>query len=120
MIEIFQDTILRESDNGELFLMNHPDKGWASYAIPIKSIEELLENYKVFVGKWTSDEYGPYCKIYKQTGDKTPQEELIDVWKEAAVKLKNLIYRSGYSPKNTRTLDKLARIDKLIKIVCDR
>lgn len=38
----FQDTVLRRDPKGQLFLMNRPEKGWASYGIPYPSEQAVL------------------------------------------------------------------------------
>jgi hypothetical protein len=62
--KLFADTVLRkDAHTGDLFLMNHREKGWGSSAIQIASIEALLQNYDVTIGDWTSDQYSEYCWV---------------------------------------------------------
>jgi hypothetical protein len=63
---LFADTVLRNDGAGNLFLMNHPETGWRSFAIPIPSENYLLEHYNVTLGKWTADKYGEYCPVHKK------------------------------------------------------
>jgi len=64
-INIFADTVLRKNLEGVLFLMNHQETGWGSSAVPMRSVEHLLEGYNVRLGDWTTDKYSAYCPVYK-------------------------------------------------------
>jgi hypothetical protein len=63
--EIFKDTVLRKDGAGNLFFMNHPEKGWRSYAIPILSEERFLETHHAKLGEWTKDEFGDCCPVFR-------------------------------------------------------
>lgn len=63
-IDIFVNTVIRKNDDG-LYLMNYPDKGWASSGVFFPSIEYLLDNYNVTVGDWKTDKFSLYCDVKK-------------------------------------------------------
>lgn len=64
-INIFADTVLRRNLSNELFLMNHQETGWSSSAVPMRSVEHLLERYNVRIGDWTTDKFSEYCPVYR-------------------------------------------------------
>jgi hypothetical protein len=60
---LFQNTVLRRNKGGELFLVNYPEKGWGSFAIPIPDEAYLLQHYNVKLGEWTADEFSDCCPV---------------------------------------------------------
>jgi hypothetical protein len=61
---LFQDTVIRKDDaSGELFLVNHPEKGWSSYMVGVPNIEYVLEHYNVTVGDWDKDDVSSFCPV---------------------------------------------------------
>lgn len=61
----FQDTVLRRDAKGQLFLMNRPEKGWASYGIPYPSEQAVLDEWDVTIGPWTSDKFSAFAPVKK-------------------------------------------------------
>jgi len=61
----FQDTVLRRDANGQLFLMNRPEKGWSSYGIPYPSEQAVLDEWDVTIGPWTSDKHSAFAPVKK-------------------------------------------------------
>lgn len=61
----FQDTVLRRDEKGQLHLMNHPEKGWASYGIPYRSEQAVLDEWDVTIGPWTSDKHSAFAPVKK-------------------------------------------------------
>lgn len=62
---LFQDTVLRRDAKGQLFLMNRPEKGWASYGIPYPSEQAVLDEWNVTIGPWTKDRFSAYAPVRK-------------------------------------------------------
>lgn len=63
--DLFADTVLRRDGDGNIFLMNHPKKGWRSLSIPIPSESYLLDRFNVKLGQWTSDKFGECCPVIR-------------------------------------------------------
>ena len=64
-LDLYANTVLRKNTNGELFLVNYKNKGWASSAIPFRSEKHLLDNYNVVLGNWMMDEFSEYRTVTK-------------------------------------------------------
>lgn len=62
---LFEDTVLRRDKKGQIHLMNHPAKGWASYGIPYASEQDVLDEWNVTIDPWTMDKYGDVAKVRK-------------------------------------------------------
>lgn len=63
--DLFEDTVLRRDKKGQIHLMNHPAKGWASYGIPYASEQDVLDEWNVTIDPWTTDKYGDVAKVRK-------------------------------------------------------
>ncbi len=61
-IALFRDTVLRRY-GGQLYIMNHAEKGHASYALPVKSEADVEARYAVKVGPWGEDKFGPCAPV---------------------------------------------------------
>jgi hypothetical protein len=55
---LFGETVLRRDEKGNLWLMNHAEKGWASYAIPVERETDVLVKYNAVLGTWSEDVHG--------------------------------------------------------------
>lgn len=65
-VTLFSDTILRKDGAGQLWLMNKPDKGWSSFAIPVGSEAHVSVFYNATVGPWQSDADGPFASVTRR------------------------------------------------------
>jgi hypothetical protein len=57
------DAILRKDDEGNLWLMPDLRSNWIYKTFPVASIEVLLSDFNVRIGKWRRDEYSEYCLV---------------------------------------------------------
>jgi hypothetical protein len=68
---LFEDTVLRKDAEGNLYLMNYPEKGWRSSAFRIPNEDALLATYNVRLGEWTQDKFSEYCPVIRILPDDT-------------------------------------------------
>ena len=66
--KLFADTVIRRDAKGKLWLMNHKDKGWASWAMPVKSVEDCEKRYECNVGAWSKDQYSEFAPVTSPLG----------------------------------------------------
>lgn len=57
--KLFQSTIIRLRDN-KFYLMNHPDKGWASFAFEFSTLDHITDNFDITLGELSKDKYSEY------------------------------------------------------------
>lgn len=60
---LFNPTIARVDLQGTIWLVNSPDKGWASFAYPYASLEELQDRWDVRITTFGVDHHSPYYNV---------------------------------------------------------
>jgi hypothetical protein len=70
-VELFRDTVLRRY-GGQLYIMDNPEKGSASYARPVASEADVEARYAVEVGAWTEDQFGPCAPVKRVALEAAP------------------------------------------------
>lgn len=55
--------VRRRPGDSSVYLMNRRKKGWAEYAIPYRSCDEIAVFYDVTIGPWETDEHGDVAEV---------------------------------------------------------
>lgn len=58
-------SVIREDEQGRVWLLSRRDGGWAEFGLPYDSWADLLLDWELVVERWSSDEHGRYYTVSK-------------------------------------------------------